>query len=726
MESGLGLEETLSGPVERVIFHAPDTGFAVLRVRPVGRRESVAVVGRIGAVTAGETIEATGVWRNDPNHGPQFQAREIKAAAPEGAAGIEAVLGSGAFPGVGRATARKLILAFGEEVFDVIERAPARLSRVAGITSAKAKAIAEVWGEQKSAREAMVFLQGHGLGPAQAAAIYKAWGAATPARVRADPYALAREIKGIGFASADALAQKLGVAPDSPQRIGAGLWRVLEEALGDGHCALPRAEATERAAHLLGVDQTKIEEIAAQEIAEKRVILDRIGEEPCLFQPWLYATERGISRRLKDLAAGAPPWSARGLALSPEEAAARSGMKLEASQLAALRLALSSKVMLLTGGPGVGKTTLTNALLRMLEPHGLTLKLCAPTGRASKRLSETTGLTATTIHRLLETTGVGGGFQRDADNPIECDLLVVDESSMIDAPLMHALLKATPPEAAVLFVGDADQLPPVGPGQPFADMIRSEALPTARLTEVFRQAAESKIVRAAHAINRGEVPDLTRPEGDSDFYFIPAEDPETAVQRVVEVTRDHIPRRFGFDPLREIQILTPMNRGSLGAKSLNLALQAALNPNPPAKVERFGTVFGVGDRVMQTENDHEREVYNGDLGFIEEIDPEAESLRIRFDGRRVELGFEALEKLALAYAVTIHKSQGSEYPAVLVVLANQHYVMLRRNLLYTAVTRGRRLAAIIGQARAVETAVRQTEGTRRWSRLTEWLGSPEG
>lgn len=725
MEAGLGLEETLTGFVERVAFHAPETGFAVLRVKPVGRREIVAVVGRIAAVSAGETVEAVGVWRNDPTHGLQFQARSLRASAPEGLAGIEAFLGSGAFPGIGKVLAQRLVAAFGEEVFDVIEHTPKRLSRVSGITAAKAEAVAAAWGEQRAARETMVFLQGHGIGPAQAAAIFKAWGAQAPLRIRADPYALAREVKGIGFATADGLARSLGLDPRSPQRIGAGAWRALEEAQSEGHCGLPRRDLAAKAAALLDLEPEAVEAVLDSEIAAKRLVADEIEGEPCLFQPWLYATEKAVARRLRDLAKGAPPWAAKGLALSPEEAAAQSGLRLESSQLAALRLALESKVMLLTGGPGVGKTTLTNAVLRMLEPHGLTIKLCAPTGRAAKRLSETAGLPATTIHRLLETAGVGGGFQRDAENPLECDLLVVDESSMIDAPLMNALLKAAPAEAALLFVGDADQLPPVGPGQPFADMIRSGALPVARLTEVFRQAAESRIVRAAHAVNAGITPDLARPDGESDFYFIPAEDPETTVARLVEVVRDHIPRRFGFDPLHEIQVLTPMNRGGLGAKSLNLALQAALNPDSPVKVERFGTAFALGDRVMQTENDHEREIYNGDLGFIEGVDLEGESLLLRFDSRLIEIGFEGLEKLALAYAVTIHKSQGSEYPAVVTVLSNQHYVMLRRNLLYTALTRGRRLSAIMGQARAVEMAVSRIEGTRRWSRLAQWLQGSE-
>ncbi len=724
MQGGLGLEETLIGHVERVTFHAPDSGFAVLRVRPEGRRDVVSVVGKIAAVAAGETIEAKGAWRNDPTHGLQFQARELKASAPEGLAGIEAFLGSGAFPGIGPTMARRLVLAFGEEVFDVIEQTPARLSRISGVSAAKAQAIAEAWSEQKAARETMVFLQGHGIGPGQAARIFKAYGSSAVARIKANPYAMAREIWGVGFQTADALAQRMGIAADSPMRLGAGAWHVLNEALNDGHCALPRAELLARAAEALKAPETLVEAALIEEIAQKRLTADSIDGVDCVFLPWLHGTEKGIARRLKALLKGETPWLPLAAAGAPEKIAAEAGLILEASQLAALRLAMTSKLMILTGGPGVGKTTLTNAILRMLESQGVAMKLCAPTGRAAKRMSEATGRPATTIHRLLETTGIGGDFLRNEDNPLDCGLVVVDECSMIDASLMHALLKATPDSAAMLFVGDADQLPPVGPGQPFADMIRGGTIPTARLTEVFRQAAQSQIVRAAHAINAGDIPDLARPEGESDFYFIPAEDPEAAPQRVVEVVRDHIPRRFGFDPMREIQVLTPMNKGGLGARALNAALQAALNPQGSPRIERFGTVFAVGDRVMQTENDHEREVYNGDLGYIEGIDLDDKKIRLNFDGRRIEIEFDGLERLALAYAVTIHKSQGSEYPAVVAVVANQHYVMLRRNLIYTAVTRGRRLVALTGQARAVSMAVENDQGGKRWTKLRELLSRP--
>ena len=379
--------------------------------------------------------------------------------------------------------------------------------------------------------------------------------------------------------------------------------------------------------------------------------------------------------------------------------------------------------MVITGGPGVGKTTLVNAILRILAAKGVNMVLCAPTGRAAKRLSEATGLEARTVHRLLETDPRRGGFKRNGDNPLRCDLLVVDETSMVDVMLMQSLLKAVPDTAALLLVGDVDQLPSVGPGQVLSDIIASGAVPLMRLTEVFRQAARSRIVNSAHRINRGIIPDLSKPEGASDFYFVPAEDPPTAAARIVDLVKTHIPRRFGLDAVRDVQVLCPMSRGGVGARSLNIELQAALNPAGERKVERFGWTFAPGDKVMQTENDYDKEVYNGDIGYVEDVDPEAGELRAHFDGRAVAYGFGELDALVPAYAATVHKSQGSEYPAVVIPVLTQHYAMLQRNLLYTGVTRGKRLVVLVGQKKAVAIAVRNVSGRRRWSKLDEWLGA---
>jgi exodeoxyribonuclease V alpha subunit len=384
-------------------------------------------------------------------------------------------------------------------------------------------------------------------------------------------------------------------------------------------------------------------------------------------------------------------------------------------------LALTAKVLVITGGPGVGKTTIVNSILRILAAKGVRLLLCAPTGRAAKRMSEATGMEARTIHRLLEVDPRTGGFRRDPDNPLDCGLLVIDETSMVDILLMHALLKAVPNQAALLIVGDVDQLPSVGPGQVLADIIGSGAIPVVRLTEVFRQAAKSRIIVNAHRINQGQMPEFDRPEEDSDFYFVPADDPETAVSRIVELVKTRIPRRFGLDPIRDIQVLCPMNRGGVGARSLNIELQAALNPAGDHKVERFGWTFAPGDKVMQIENDYDKEVYNGDIGYIDNLDPSSSEIVASFDGRSVTYGFGELDMLVPAYATTIHKSQGSEYPAVVIPVMTQHYAMLRRNLLYTGVTRGKRLVLLVGQKKAVAIAVRNISGRRRWSKLQEWL-----
>ena len=399
----------------------------------------------------------------------------------------------------------------------------------------------------------------------------------------------------------------------------------------------------------------------------------------------------------------------------------KTGLKLAESQVAAIRLALMAKVLVITGGPGVGKTTIVNSILRILAAKGVNLLLCAPTGRAAKRMTEATGFEAKTIHRLLEVDPKAGGFKRNAEHPLDCDLLVIDETSMVDVMLMQALLKAIPDDAALLIVGDIDQLPSVGAGQVLADIIQSGAVPVVRLTEVFRQAATSKIITAAHRINKGLMPDLARPEGESDFYFVNAAEPEAAVPLIVDLVKTRIPQRFGFDPVKDIQVLCPMNRGGVGARSLNIELQAALNPAGDRKVERFGWTFAPGDKVMQIENDYDKDVYNGDVGYIDDVDADTGELTATFDGRTVTYGFGELDTLVPAYAATIHKSQGSEYPAVVIPVMTQHYAMLQRNLIYTGVTRGKKLVVLVGQPKAVAIAVKNVSGRKRWTKLWEWL-----
>ena len=714
-------QEVLAGLVERVTFHNSENGFCVLRAKARGHRDLVTVVGHAAIISAGEWITASGEWTTDHTHGQQFRARFLKTSAPSSIEGIEKYLGSGMIRGIGPAYAKKLVKAFADRVFDVIEAEPDRLREVTGIGAVRAKRITDAWAEQKIVREIMVFLHSNGVGTARAVRIFKTYGADAIQIMSENPYRLARDIRGIGFKTADAIAMKLGIEKTAMIRLRAGISYALTEAMDEGHCGLPTDKLIPLAEELLEAPRELILAALELERSEGNVIADRVGDTDCTFLAGLYRAEQAIAARLMRILNSRLPWAW----IDPEKAVpwveARSGLKLAESQRDAIRLALKAKALVITGGPGVGKTTIVNSILRILAAKGVKLLLCAPTGRAAKRMTEATGVEAKTIHRLLEVDPKGGGFKRNADNPLDCDLLVVDEASMVDVMLMQALVKAIPDSSALLIVGDIDQLPSVGPGQILADIIASGALPVVRLTEVFRQAAQSRIIVNAHRLNQGLMPDLAASNAESDFYFVPAEDPETAVQRILELVKARIPRRFGFDPIRDIQVLCPMNRGGVGARSLNVELQAALNPAGARKVERFGWTFAPGDKVMQIENDYDKEVYNGDIGYVEDVDVEAGELIARFDGRAVTYGFGELDTLVPAYAATIHKSQGSEYPAVIIPVLTQHYAMLQRNLLYTGITRGKRLVVLVGQKKAIAIAVRNVSGRRRWSKLDEWL-----
>jgi exodeoxyribonuclease V alpha subunit len=550
--------------------------------------------------------------------------------------------------------------------------------------------------------------------------IFKTYGADAIRVISENPYRLARDIRGIGFKSADQIAEKLGIEKTAMIRARAGVGYALTEAMDEGHCGLPREQLLKMAAKLLEVPAAIIEGALEMELQDGEVVTDTVDERPCIFLTGLHRAERGIAGRLRILATGSLPWPAIDADKAIPWVESKAGITLAQSQREAVRLALRSKVLVITGGPGVGKTTLVNSILKILLVKGVSVALAAPTGRAAKRLSQSTGCEAKTIHRLLEADPVHGGFRRKEDQTLECNLLVVDETSMIDVPLMHALLKAVPDQAALILVGDVDQLPSVGPGQVLADIIGSGAVPVVRLREVFRQAAESRIIVNAHRINQGLMPEWAQ-DPASDFHFVGCADAEDGAAKILQIVRERIPARYGLDPIRDIQVLCPMNRGGLGARSLNIDLQQALNPPDELRVERFGSTYGIGDKVMQVENDYDKEIYNGDLGVVRSIDPEASEIVIDFDGREVTYGFSELDEIVLAYATTIHKSQGSEYPAVVIPLTTQHYPMLQRNLVYTGVTRGKRLVVIVGQKKAMAIAVKGAGARRRWSKLREWL-----
>jgi exodeoxyribonuclease V alpha subunit len=713
--------DRVAGLVERVTYHNSDNGFCVLRLRVKGERELVTLVGHTPAVSPGEYASASGAWITDREHGRQFKAAFVSISAPHTLAGIERYLGSGMVKGIGPVYAGKLVKAFGAGVFDIIEQSPERLREVDGIGAVRAQKIVSGWSDQKVIREIMVFLHAHGVSTSRAVRIFKTYGQDAIAVVKENPYRLAQDIRGIGFLSADTIAQKIGIATDSPLRARAGISYALAEAASEGHCGLPYQELVDLAVELLGIAAPVIEEAIGLEIAEQVLFEDTVDDRRCVFLAPLYRAEQSIASQVRRLNAGSPPWSAidadKAIAWVEEKLAIR----LAESQKEAVRLALSSKMIVITGGPGVGKTTLVNSLLTILRAKHVNALLCAPTGRAAKRLSESTGLAAKTIHRLLEIDPANGAFKRNEESPLDCEVLVIDECSMIDVPLAGSLLKAVPSRAAVIFVGDVDQLPSVGPGQVLADLIDSGAVPVVRLTEVFRQAAASRIVTSAHQVNRGEMPALPARGEPSDFYLVPAEQPEQIAHTIVDLVKTRLPRKFDVDPVRDIQVLCPMNRSLTGARGLNQMLQEALNAPGAHSVEKFGHRLSPGDKVMQVQNNYDKDVFNGDIGFVVEVDHEEQELTVDFDGRPVSYAFGELDELVLSYATTIHKSQGSEYPVVVIPVSTQHYPMLKRNLIYTGITRGKRLVVLIGQKKALAIAIKGRQVSRRWSKLKDRL-----
>lgn len=714
---------TLEGEVARVTYENEQSGFRVVRVALDGRETLATWVGRMQPVSPGMRVRATGKVETDPRHGEQLRVTTLIEIAPSTLQGLEKYLGSGMVTGIGPALAKRIVDAFGLQALRVLDESPERLTEVPGLGRKKAQTLSEAWASQKAVRDIMIFMQEHGVSPAIAMRIYKRFGASAIDVVKRSPYRLALDVWGIGFKTADQIARVVGVSPDAPERAQAGVLQVLSDLAMRGHVYAERGDLVARAASMLELDEAGVERAIDTLALSGRVIVEKgASGETAIYEASLHEAETRVGKRLLELlhTEGKPVVGKR-TAATPEEVAAvaiaafeaRASVTLAPAQREAVIGAAHHKILVITGGPGVGKTTIVRAILSVFDRSGKTVRLAAPTGRAAKRMSEATGRDASTLHRLLEFDPKERGFLRNRKNPIEGDVLIVDEASMIDLQLCDALTQAIADDARLVLVGDVDQLPSIGPGAILRDVIGSRAIPTVQLSQIFRQAEGSLIVQNAHRIHDG-----LRPEGSTskngEFFVFVREDPAEAAATIHDLVTDRIPRGFGLDPVRDIQVLTPMNKGPVGTIVLNESLQRALNPSGPT-VTRGEKTFRLGDKVMQLRNDYEREVFNGDIGRISAIDAEASTMMVTFDGKDVTYETGDLDDLVLAYATSIHKSQGSEYPAVVVTMMSTHFVMLSRNLLYTAVTRGKKLVVIVTDGRALSLALSET---RREERLT--------
>lgn len=730
---------TLEGSIERITFHNSDTGYTVARLQPSGRQHLVTVVGKLLGVQVGEALRLEGEWTSHPSHGRQFAATAWQAVLPADAEGIRKYLGSGLIKGIGPVMAQRIVDAFGPDTLRVIETSPRLLYGVPGIGRKKADAVIRAWNEQQGIKALIALLQRHGITPGLAVRIYRAYGENAIPVIEQSPYRLADDVIGVGFATADQVALAQGVRHDDEFRIVGGLRHVLQEAAAEGHCYLPHAALVDRATRLLEVDAAqvaaalrKLELASADQTGGDSLKLDETEDGPVVYLPPFYYAEVGIASAIRAIQRARSgiamvfkrlDWERLWRKLQRER-----GQQLTTKQQEAVRTALTTKLCVLTGGPGTGKTTTLRTVIDLLETHGLRYVLASPTGRAAKRLAEATAAEAKTIHRLLEYSPVGGShFKRNEEYPLDADVVVVDEASMLDVFLCNSLLKAVPRTAHILFVGDADQLPSVGPGNVLHDLIESAAVHTVHLDLIFRQAEGSGIIANAHLINRGAEPQT---EGLDDFFFFPSADPTACAAMVVDLVTKRIPRRFGLDR-RSMQVLSPTHRGAAGVQALNTALQEALNPPRPGRPERsWGeTIYRLGDRVMQVRNNYDLDVYNGDIGEIAAIDREAQTLTVRYDEiagpREVVYDWAYLDELQLAYATSIHKAQGAEYPVVVVPLVQQHGLLLQRNLLYTAVTRAKQVVVLTGDRRAIATAVRNNEVAGRFTGLRRRLAGVE-
>lgn len=712
---------TFEGVLERIVYTNDEDGWSVVRLAVRGRRDLVTAVGSLPGVQPGESLRLRGEWVVDRKYGEQFRVDSFLTVKPSTLVGIEKYLSSGLVKGIGTVMAGRLVEHFGLGTLDVIEEHPERLTEVEGIGPIRSERIRRAWEEQRKIKDVMLFLQSHGISSTFAVKIYRQYGESAISAVKKNPYQLAVDIFGIGFKTADRIAANLGVSPTSPQRAEAGILFVLGEMSDDGHLYVPRERLVEEAEGMLEIDAPIIERAVDRLARGDLLVVEPLPDGgEAVYLASLHTAEVGAARRLASLIEADAP----SLEIDIERAIAwfeqREEITLAPAQREAIRCAVTAGVLIITGGPGTGKTTLVNGIIQILEKKGRRILLCAPTGRAAKRMNEATAREAKTIHRLLEFSPRAMEFTRDQSNPLDADMVVVDEVSMVDAVLFYHLLKAVPPQCQLILVGDVDQLPSVGPGCVLRDLIASGRVEVVRLTEIFRQARESLIVVNAHRVNRGEMPLLRGVGGREDFFFIEREEPEEILELLKDLIAEKIPRRFGIDPLEDLQLVTPMHRGLVGARRLNAELQQLLNPSGAA-ITRGSRTFRVGDRVMQIRNNYLLDVYNGDIGRIEGIDDVEKQVCVRFEDRRVRYDHADLDELVLAYACSIHKSQGSEFPVVVMPIHTQHYVMLQRNLLYTGITRGRQAVIVVGTRKALAIAVKNSSMRLRYTRLAERL-----